>query len=295
MTTLLTRPPDLPASAAYYTRASLRLYDAFVYRFTTPYAWRCNREVIAEHYRTHINPAEHAEVGVGTGYVLAHLDVPINDLTLIDPNPDALARTTARLAEVADHIGTHEASILDAVTLPRRRFKSVAANYLLHCLAGPMRDKEPAIAHLADLTADDGTLFGATVLGDDADHNPLGHAVMAVCNATGAFGNRTDTVAELRAQLERHFAVVDIMLWNTVALFAASAPIRSGQRPVSGHPRTAGSAPQVGWCATGLGKTAQTSRGVPDICRRAERANPGSHIDFPSRPPTRRPGNTESE
>ena len=234
MTALLAPPLELPASAAYYTRVSLRLYDAFVYHFTTPYAWRCNREVIAEHYRTHIAPSDHAEVGVGTGYVLDNLNVPLDDLALIDPNPDALDFTAARLDAVAVHITTHQASVLDAASLPQRRFRSVAANYLLHCLAGPMTDKEPAIANLADLTADDGTLFGATVLGDDAGHNILGRAVMTVCNATGAFGNRTDTMAELRAQLERHFGVVDIMLWNTVALFAASAPLRTGHRPRTG-------------------------------------------------------------
>lgn len=215
----------LPGSAAYYTRLSLRLYDAFVVHFTTPRAWRCDRQVILEHYQKHC-AGEHAEVGVGTGYFLSHLNRSWDHLSLVDPNPAALTYTSARLTQ-ANSVMRYQADILDpSCTVPAAAFKSVAANYLLHCLPGPMPAKEQAIQNLANMTADDGALFGATVLGAGVAHNRLGRVLMSICNRIGAFGNEADTEPELRALLEKHFAAVEVTLCNTVALFAASNPKR---------------------------------------------------------------------
>lgn len=218
------RRSQLPPSAAPYGSFALRLYDAFVLHFTSPWAWGCKRQIIAELYETHGTPM-HAEVGVGSGYFLRGLKKHWETLALLDPNPATLKYTAGRLT--SDHIESYEANVLNAEELPAKRFDSVAANYLLHCLPGPPASKVSAIANLATLTADDGTLFGATVLGYSANHNTLGRIVMWACNRTGTFGNAGDTEQQLQEQLERHFSEVIVRRQNTVAVFVATNPRRS--------------------------------------------------------------------
>lgn len=120
----------------------LRLYDLFVLRFTSPYAWGCDQDSIARLYATY-GTTQHAEVGVGSGHFLsAQPKDHWETLTLIDPNPAALSYTSAR-------VGAPQQSMrqtFSASGLPRRRHKSVAANYLLHCLPGPMAAKSQPYA-----------------------------------------------------------------------------------------------------------------------------------------------------
>lgn len=219
--------PSLPPSAVPYSGFALRLYDLFVLRFTSPYAWGCHRRILTELYQTHSTPT-HAEVGVGSGYFLRQLTPTWETVALIDPNRAALSYVSRRLG--TDKAEQHEANILVERGLPQRRFSSVAANYLLHCLPGPMETKETAVSNLARLTAKDGTLFGATVIGRSADHNRLGRIVMWLCNRTGTFGNTDDTDEELRRILEQHFSTVVLRRENRVALFVASKPRQYGGR-----------------------------------------------------------------
>lgn len=218
--------PDLPPSAVPYNGFALRLYDWFVLRFTSPYAWGCHRRVLAELYQTYSAPT-HAEVGVGSGYFLRNLRPVWESLALIDPNPAALSYVYQRLR--SDQVEQHRANILQSNGLPDQRFDSVAANYLLHCLPGPMETKEAAIRNLAQLTTDEGTLFGATVIGNSAPHNRLGRIVMWLCNRTGTFGNTDDTDEELKRILEQYFSTVAVRRENRVALFVASEPRQRGR------------------------------------------------------------------
>ncbi len=213
----------VPRSAAPYRGVNLRLYDLFVLHFTSPRAWGCTAEELSQMYRRHLSH-DHAEVGVGSGYFLSnHVRADWTQLSLIDPNPAALQYVARRLTTPA--VNSHVGDILDATTLPHQRYKSVGANYVLHCLDASGNSKKTAIANLARLTADDGTLFGATVLGD-AEHNRLGRALMRICNATGTFNNTTDNEASLREHLSARFHTVHIERRRTVAMFTAAGPIR---------------------------------------------------------------------
>ncbi|MFT4397830.1 hypothetical protein ACLTEW_23140 [Gordonia lacunae] len=193
-------------------------------RFTSPYAWGCTADDLRAMYRRNLS-TDHAEVGVGSGYFLRSEQgrTRWTALNLIDPNPAALAYVVSRLA--ADGPVAHVADILVRESLPDRRFRSVAANYVLHCLPGTREVKQAAIANLAHLTDDDGTLFGATVLGV-AEHNALGRSLMCGCNALGVFGNTHDSEAGLRRDLESHFRRVELVRRSRVAMFRASEPIR---------------------------------------------------------------------
>lgn len=222
-------PTDLtstiPRSATAYSGLNLRLYDAFVLHFTSPRAWGCSLSDLTEMYRRH-GTDDHAEIGVGSGHFVTeqtrHIDWTA--LSLIDPNPDALRFVSRRVSHpaVQEHVG----DILDRATLPTRRFKSVAANYVLHCLAPGADVRRTAIRNLAHLTADNGVMFGATVLGAGAEHNRLGRALLRRLNHMGTFGNLGDTERALLGHLSSSFRQVQIERRRTVLLFAASEPIR---------------------------------------------------------------------
>lgn len=213
----------VPASASPYNGLTLRLYDTFVLKFTSPHAWGCRKETISDLYRAHVS-SRHAEIGVGSGYFLRGR-APKEQweiLALIDPNRTALSFVKKRLP--AAPVTGYCADILRGDTLPSERFRSIAANYVLHCLPGPISSKDIAVRNLASMLMDDGILFGATVLGVSERHNALGRTLLRVCNRTGAFGNLDDSKEGLQELLDRYFETVEIKLERTVAIFVASRP-----------------------------------------------------------------------
>ncbi|MGJ0121688.1 class I SAM-dependent methyltransferase [Williamsia sp. MIQD14] len=219
-----TEPAHLPPSAAAYTRLALPLYDAWVLRISTPLAWGCSLNALRGLYAEN-RSSDHVEVGVGTGFFL-NTRAPTaakRALTLVDMSPSALEYTAARLR--TQEPVRHEGDVLNRDTLPRRQFDSVGANFLLHCLPGPMSSKAAAVENLAALTAHDGTTFGATVL--NSGHWPLGKLLMRLYNQTGVFGNSNDTEMELRQLLEASFQDVEVERRGSVAIFRASRPVRS--------------------------------------------------------------------
>lgn len=231
---------SMPSSASPYSGLALRLYDTFVLNFTSPFAWGCRKETINALYRQNVTP-RHAEVGVGSGYFLRRLATrQWQTVALIDPNKSALSFVKSRLPGVP--VVEYNGDILRSDTLPSVRFSSVAANYVLHCLPGPMASKRIAIQNLAALLVDDGILFGSTVLGVSERHNALGRVVMDVCNRRGAFGNTEDTEECLRELLALHFETVDIKREKTVAIFVASRPRRLPANPDSNQHSDSGGA-----------------------------------------------------
>ncbi len=215
---------DTEAGASVYSPWVLKLYDGWVLGLSNRWAWRCpTEEVLLPFYRNHLGQ-RHLDVGVGTGWYLAHAGLRGGQqVALLDLNPNSLRAAAARLDRPPSGLYAQDVTRpLDA--LAGLRFDSISLFYLLHCLPGTMADKSAAIAHLAPLLDPAGTLYGATILGDGAGHNALGRKLMAVYNRKGIFGNRGDTLEGLRAMLEEHFAAVTIRQRGTVALFTARGP-----------------------------------------------------------------------
>jgi hypothetical protein len=88
---------------------------------------------------------------------------------------------------------------------------------------GPIPDKRPAFEGARTALAPGGTFFGATILGPDADHNPLGRATIDLNNRLGVMSNHHDTADALDAELQRHFSSCELEVVGTVALFSAWA------------------------------------------------------------------------
>ena len=72
-----------------------------------------------------------------------------------------------------------------------QKFRSVSLMYLLHCMPGPPSRKATIFAHLKMHLAEDGVLFGATVLGKGVEHNWAGRFLMLIYKK-GVFGNLDD-------------------------------------------------------------------------------------------------------
>lgn len=218
-------PLDTQAGAAVYSPFVLKLYDAWVLGVSNCWAWCCpTRDVLLPFYRKHAR-RRHLDVGVGTGYYLAHAGFGADQqVALLDLNETSL-RTAAQRMGLAHH-GLFAADVMQPLTLPGQPlFDSIALFYLLHCLPGAMDDKARAFAHLKTFLAPGGVLYGATILGDDAGHNGFGRKLMDVYNRKGIFGNRGDTLEGLQSALRHHFAQVEVQQHGVVALFRAERPI----------------------------------------------------------------------
>ncbi|KAA2166307.1 hypothetical protein EA240_25790, partial [Escherichia coli] len=69
----------------------------------------------------------------------------------------------------------------------------VSMFYLLHCLPGNISTKSCVIRNAAQALTDDGTLYGATILGDGVVHNSFGQKLMRIYNQKGIFSNTKDS------------------------------------------------------------------------------------------------------
>lgn len=214
--------PDDPGHAGqrHYTPTFLRIYDLLVLGLFTR-IWRCPNRRLVAHYRRHIG-RRHLDVGPGTGYFLRRAGLQADvDVTLLDPNPNVLAHAGRRLAPRA--VTLWEADVRAPLT-GVDPFDSVALNYVLHCLPGPMSRKADAIGHLAAVLHPDGVLFGATVLGTPELHTPVSRLALRSNNRRGIFDNHADTMDGLRAVLGRSFDTVAGEVVGSVAVFAAHDP-----------------------------------------------------------------------
>ncbi|OCR21866.1 SAM-dependent methyltransferase [Pseudomonas syringae] len=209
------------AGAAVYSPLTLKLYDGWVLGISNRFAWQCpTRKVLQPFFNRHVG-ARHLDVGVGTGYYLANANLPAStQVTLLDLNPSSLEAARQRLGrpdtrvvqhDVFQPLSDEQVAVCDSISL----------FYLLHCLPGNMADKAVVFGNLKSRLADNGVLFGATILGDEANHNGFGGKLMAVYNKKGIFGNRNDTLAGLRSALAQHFADVSVEVVGKVALFSA--------------------------------------------------------------------------
>ncbi|MEK8854846.1 hypothetical protein P2P32_18780 [Escherichia coli] len=94
--------------------------------------------------------------------------------------------------------------------------------YLLHCLPGNISTKSCVIRNAAQALTDDGTLYGATILGDGVVHNSFGQKLMRIYNQKGIFSNTKDSEEGLTHILSEHFENVKTKVQGTVVMFSAS-------------------------------------------------------------------------
>lgn len=204
-----------------YTPAFLAVYDTLVLRLNGRLIWRCPKSRGVEFYNRHVG-ARHLDIGVGTGYFLdrCHFPVPDPQITLLDLSAPCLAHAARRLARYSPE--TRRASVLDEpLDLGEARFDSIALANVLHCLPATMNQKVAALVRLRPYLADDGVLFGSTILGRDVRHNMLARRVIAAYNRKGIFTNLDDDLEGLQQGLAAGFADVDVQTQGSITVFAA--------------------------------------------------------------------------
>jgi SAM-dependent methyltransferase len=209
--------------AAIYSPLVLKLYDWWVLGISNRFAWQCpTSTTLLPFFAQHMG-RRHMDVGVGTGFYLANARLPSSThITLLDLNENSLRAAAAR-SRVPVSCIRHD--IMQPLPLAEQEsFDSISMFYLLHCLPGSFDDKEKAIANLKTRLAPSGSLYGATILGDGAEHNWFGRRLMAAYNRKGIFGNAKDSMAALRSMLQRHFGEVETRQEGKVALFVARVP-----------------------------------------------------------------------
>ncbi len=216
--------PKDPAYAGqiHYTPAFLKIYDLLVLTIYGPLVWRCPTGRLAQQYTRHVG-RRHMDVGPGTGYFLQHARIP-GDTTvlLVDPNRNVLAHASRRLSQFNPSV--LQADVLKPLPVSGQRFDSIALNYVLHCLPGPMSRRAAAIRNLAAVLDSQGVLFGATVLGTRELHTWLSGAALTQNNRLGFFDNLSDTEDGVRQILTEAFQHVDLQVVGSVAVFSAAKP-----------------------------------------------------------------------
>ena len=207
-----------------YNRFLLAIYDPWVLGFMSRAVWRVPIPPGIELYRRNLG-RRHLDVGPGTGFFLEKAAPPAGtEITLLDPNPNVLARCSHRLA--AMHPTTIQASVMEPLPVDST-FDSAALSFVIHCLRGPMENKATAIRNIATVLESDGVLFGGTVLGLEEHHTPQARLFLRGANKAGDFDNLGDTVEGLRRILEESFRDVEIEVIGSAAMFTATGPRRA--------------------------------------------------------------------
>ena len=206
---------------AGYTRFMLAIYDPWVMGFMAPVVWKSPADPIVARYRRNLRH-RHLDVGPGTGYLIEKAEpAEGTEITLLDPNPNVLRRSSRRLAAL--HPVTVEADVMKPLPL-EGRFDSAALSFVLHCLRGPQEHKAVAIGNIAAVLEPDGVLFGSTVLGMEARHSRAARRFLRAFNRHGDFDNLGDTVDGLRGILEGSFETADVEEAGSIAHFTATGP-----------------------------------------------------------------------
>lgn len=209
---------DVNAGQAVYTNRALKLYDFVVLGVSNRFIWKCPTSRLLHHYNQHVTGC-HLDVGVGSGYYPDHCRLPANPrIALMDLNPTALDYAAKRIARYKPE--TYRNNVLDPISLDCDRFDSVAVNYLLHCLPGPLQSKAVVFDHLSPLINSGGRIFGSTLLQGGVRRSWAAKALMRTYNRKGIFSNDADSAEVLESELRRRFDDVTLQIIGCAALFS---------------------------------------------------------------------------
>ncbi|QAU81954.1 class I SAM-dependent methyltransferase [Escherichia coli] len=183
--------------AKIYTPLTLKLYDWWVLGVSNRLAWGCPTK---EHLLPHF----------------------LSLISLMDLNEASLNAASTRAGESKiKHKISHD--VFDPYPAALHgQFDSISMFYLLHCLPGNISTKSCVIRNAAQALTDDGTLYGATILGDGVVHNSFGQKLMRIYNQKGIFSNTKDSEEGLTHILSEHFENVKTKVKGTVVMFSAS-------------------------------------------------------------------------
>ena len=226
---------DLPrvklvsASASYlvsdgikaYSRLGLRLYDPLIVAVLARYVWSCPGQTFIAHYRKHVS-ANHADIGVGTGYCLDRCGFPvaIPRIALIDLQPNCLEYAARRLARYQPEIHLHDAR---RPLLGVKPFDSIALGGLLHCLPGNLIEKSKVFDALRSICNPGTTVFGFTLVKDAVRERFSRRLAYCALNRLQLVNCSHDTADDWRRAFALRFRDYSVELFGCFAFFSATA------------------------------------------------------------------------
>lgn len=204
----------------FFSTMSHHLYDLGLYRFVSPFIWRCSTKRLMDNYVENISH-NHLEIGVGSGYFLEHTLCAdfLQRLVLLDLNRRCLSKSEKRLRAFAPRMRHH--NILSPLDRSETKHSSVGMNYVLHCIPGAFSTNERIFTHIHSVLEDGGVFFGATLLKHPAREGALSWLFMKLLSVTGIFNNAQHTQADLQHTLASTFRKVEISIVGCAAVFRA--------------------------------------------------------------------------
>lgn len=210
------------AGAASYTPFVLFFYDSLVLGLSNSFAWACPTKTVQLPFFKQFMGHRHLDIGPGTGFYLANADIPEKtEVTLMDLNPNSLATAQKRLGRPSTQAIQADATqklSLEGV------YDSISTFFLIHCLPGSLERKMVLFTNLKPHLAENGTVYGTTILGKDVKHNLFGRILMNVYNRRGLFSNWNDGEQEIRDHLCKDYSKVETKVVGRVLMFSASQP-----------------------------------------------------------------------
>ncbi|KAJ5777273.1 hypothetical protein N7520_000519 [Penicillium odoratum] len=217
-----TTPKPTRDGAAVYSPFVLSLYDIWVLAICNSFVWCCATTNIQLPFFKKFMGTRHLDIGLGTGYYPANAEIPEKtQMTLMDLNPNSLKYTKERLGRPDTR--TIQADVLQPLPLTGV-YDSVSIFFLVHCLPGPVENKMALFTNLKPYLAENGKIYGTTVLGKDVSHNWFGWILMFLYNWQGIFSNWDDGEKEIREALCRDYMNVETRVVGRVLMFVASQP-----------------------------------------------------------------------
>ena len=210
---------QVAAGQAVYTKSVLGAYDLVVLGVSNRFLWNCPTQRLLEFYNQHVT-GNHLDVGVGTGYFLAHCRFPSQAprIALMDLNQNTLEFASRRIARYKPE--TYLKNVLEPISIEAAKFDSVGINYLLHCLPGSIESKAVAFDHLKALMKPNAVLFGSTLLQGGVSRNWLAKRLMDVYNKKGIFSNQHDNLEGLKRSLGKRFQDISVEVVGCAAIFS---------------------------------------------------------------------------
>jgi len=209
----------------FFSTMSHSLYDAFVYRLVTPFIWGCETRYVLQRYEQDLS-SNHLEIGVGTGYLLDQCHVSTDELalSLMDLNERCLQKSTKRLSKYSPDIYVQD--ILKPLKVNKKRFSSIALNFVLHCVPGGFdlqspKSKSIAFSHIYDALETGGVFFGATVLHRGVNRTLSSKVAMKALNHLTIFHNKQDQLSDFRDAIESYFDVVELEVVGSIVFWRA--------------------------------------------------------------------------
>ena len=202
----------------YYTPGTLRIYDLYVLSFNNRFVWRCPTYKLRALFARLATP-RHCDIGVGSGYFLKrqHAKTPFEHVHLVDASAATIERVRHILPDLA--ITSDCSDVSRGIAEIAAPVTSVSLNYLLHCMAGPVENKEAVLAGLGNIAVPGAVVFGSTIVNDPKYQSWLARRMLATFNRTGIFDTSDDSSENICKMLNRHLDNLRTTICGSVLIF----------------------------------------------------------------------------